>query len=238
MKTKLSMITIGLVLAVLLFIPVVSATGNGAQSGPHFNLNIIGKYNLKNADADVKTATGTHVIFCPLTRNEDVACRIYLTEGDYQVLDGNGIDGVARFQIPDPYADGADLDDATAADARYRIYVRVLGTPGGIGKITAGLCEAAEDVCISDSEGFWLSEEYLPLASHSPSNKESPNQKFVDATHVLTTINVDGHHIGLFETDPFHLGDTLGDTEYAYFWDIVNKDMKVIQMRFYPVATA
>ena len=112
MKTKLSILVIGLIIAVALMIPAVSA-GNGAQSGPHFNLNIIGSKNAKSMPDDLTGVnSGGHVIFCPLkgAAAETPACRIYLKEApegeSFMVIDKDGTDGSAQFQLPNPYPDG------------------------------------------------------------------------------------------------------------------------------------
>ncbi len=72
-----------------------AVTGNGAPNGPHFNLNIVGVKNAKTADM---TGSNGHVIFVPLNGST----RINLSEGDFQVLDANGTDGPAAFQLPNP----------------------------------------------------------------------------------------------------------------------------------------
>ena len=257
MKTKLPiLIIIGLLVAVAFFIPGVSAansaTGNGAMSGQHFTLNIIGQKNVKN----MPDGLSGHVIFCPMNKGDALACRIYLAEGaDFAVLDKDGTDGVARFMLPNPYADiEDDVTDETAADAEYRIYVRVLGKPGGSGSMKTGLCETVEngsveagDVCIDD-ENTWWSATNVTLASHNPSNKANPRQKFVDVTHELTTVDLSNYylcgstmeqkcgHVGLFDDDPFNLGENVETRDFLYFWDLVNNNMKTIQLRFYPVS--
>ena len=68
----------------------VALAGNGAPSGPHYNLNIIGVEKGKNP-----TMTGTkgHTIFVGLNKDgSKVNSRIYLTEGDFEVCDRNGFD--------------------------------------------------------------------------------------------------------------------------------------------------
>src|SRR5216684_1691818 len=71
------------------------ATGNGAPSGHHFNLNIIGVSNTKNyPTAD---GSGGNVIHVPLKGH----CNIDLTQGtNFYVLDDNCLDGTANFQLP------------------------------------------------------------------------------------------------------------------------------------------
>ena len=98
-------------------------TGNGAPSGPHYNLNIIGM--SKDKDADM-TGNSGHRIFVRLgTRRPDdpVRTRISLREGEtYQVVDANGTDGGAIFELP---------------AGSYYVWARALGSPGG-STITAG----------------------------------------------------------------------------------------------------
>jgi hypothetical protein len=73
----------------------VSETGNHAPSGAHYNLNIIGV--PKDKSADFNGGNGGR-IFVDLVGST----KIDLTEGDYDVLDANGTDGTAAFQLPNP----------------------------------------------------------------------------------------------------------------------------------------
>ncbi|HXC49790.1 MAG TPA: hypothetical protein VN634_02790 [Candidatus Limnocylindrales bacterium] len=91
--------------------------GNGAPSGSHFNLNLIGASKPKLADL---TDSQRHTIFVPLSGN----CKIGLAEGDFTVLDGNCTDGDSAFQLPNP---DADNDGSTT----YSVFARALGKPGG-----------------------------------------------------------------------------------------------------------
>jgi len=75
--------------------------GNGAPSGPHYNLNIIGVENAKEPDM---TGSNRHTIFMPLhtsgggkptsTNNQvQIEGQIWLTAGEwFEVCDGNGFD--------------------------------------------------------------------------------------------------------------------------------------------------
>src|SRR5438046_8040604 len=70
--------------------------GNGAPSGPHYNLNIIGVPKNKTADM---TGDNGHRIFVSLDGNT----KIFLAPGDFQVIDANGTDADgATFQLPNP----------------------------------------------------------------------------------------------------------------------------------------
>jgi len=71
----------------------VSTTGNGGPSGAHYNLNVIGV--PKNKSANFSGGNGGR-IFVDLSGTT----RINLTEGDFSVLDANGTDGTAAFQLP------------------------------------------------------------------------------------------------------------------------------------------
>jgi hypothetical protein len=91
--------------------------GNGAPSGPHYNLNIIGVQNPKTADM---TSTDGHSMFVPLQGS----CKINLQQGSFSVLDRNCTDGSATFQLPNP-------DPTNSGQTVYSVYARALGKPGG-----------------------------------------------------------------------------------------------------------
>lgn len=102
-----------------------AATGSGAPSGAHYNLNVIGVPKGKTADM---TGSQGRRIFVPLTGN----CKINLAQGDFQVLDANCTDnGQASFQLPNP---DPDNDGITT----YSVWARALGKPGG--KSTTTTC--------------------------------------------------------------------------------------------------
>src|SRR5216117_4021091 len=72
---------------------VRAQTGNGAPSGPHYNLNIIGVSHDKNPNMDGGSG---NVIFVALgTKNVAVTTKILLSQsaaGTFSVLDKNGTD--------------------------------------------------------------------------------------------------------------------------------------------------
>src|SRR6266566_4304425 len=76
-------------------------TGNGAPSGSHYNLNIIGVSHDKNPNMN----GNGNVIFVDLgSRTGDaVTTKILLSQaadGVFEVLDKNGTDGEASFALP------------------------------------------------------------------------------------------------------------------------------------------
>lgn len=111
--------------------------GNGAPSGSHYTLNIIG---TGDKSANLTGGSGSR-IFVPLSGS----AKINLSEGDFAVLDANGTDGTAAFRLPSPDPDG---DGVTS----YSVYARALGTPGGSSTTTT--CAYDKDgalVCSSES---------------------------------------------------------------------------------------
>lgn len=118
---------------------VQALTGNGAPSGSHYTLNIIGVPKGKTADM---TGSSGHRIFVPL----EGRAKIELARGEFQVLDGNATDGPARFQLPAPDEDG---DGVTT----YSVYARALGTPGGSAAMTTCATDptTGEEVCSTES---------------------------------------------------------------------------------------
>ncbi|MEE8409465.1 MAG: hypothetical protein V3T05_07665, partial [Myxococcota bacterium] len=99
-----------------------SATGNGSPSGSHYNLNIIGVAKDKTADM---TGNSGRRIFVALSGKS----KILLAEGEFKVLDANGTDGSAKFQLPDP-------DPENDGITTYSVFSRALGKPGGSSTMT------------------------------------------------------------------------------------------------------
>lgn len=204
----------------------MAMAGNGAPSGPHYNLNIIGMDKAKTADM---TGSHRHTIFVALGKNEAVKTNIYLTEGDFRVCDGNGFDPAydcegneigrkdgAVFQLP---ANGCWLDDCvTPSDQVYEVYARALGTPGGSGTITT--CIETEDE-FGDPITVCSTENVLLVRNAGPS-------KFKDVTKELTTIKVDLDGDGKYERYGL-----FENALWQYLWEYDNKGLRLVQLRFY-----
>lgn len=177
--------------------------GNGAPSGPHFNLNIIGVPKGKSADI---TSGGR--IFVPLTGKS----RILLSEGDFAVIDANGTDGSAAFQLPAPDADG----DGTTS---YSVFARALGKPGGSSTITT---------CASDP----VSGEEICSADSLVAVRTSGRQKFENVSRELLFIEADLDGDGTTE-----LVSLFDDALEGFLWDVDNQGLRLLQLRFYEVPT-
>jgi hypothetical protein len=190
-----------------------AATGNGAPSGAHYSLNIIGAPKAKNPDM---SGAGGNVIFVNLGTKDGAAVttKILLEQsasaGEFAVLDKNGTDGEAKFSLPAP--------------GTYTVWARALGTPGGQAKITTCVTDvtgtiADGDICSTLNEVFV---------------RGTGKSSFRNVTTALTTITLDavadadavtacgGTTVGLF--DPCLQG---------YFWQYDNNGLKLLQVRFY-----
>jgi len=198
-------IVIALVLVLAAAMPAAAQTGNGAPNGAHYNLNIIGMPKDKSADM---TNNSGHRIFVSLVGNS----KILLSEGEnYQVLDANGTDGSAAFQLPNPDPDNDGITE-------YSVWARALGKPGGSSVTTT---------CAYDELGqLWCSVYSMVLV------REKGKSTFDNVTRELLYIYVDLDGDGTAERYPL-FDEALQD----YFWNYDNNGLKLAQLRFYEVPT-
>ncbi len=188
----------------------VAQTGNGAPSGAHYSLNIVGVPRAKNPNPD--WASG-HVIFVSLgSKDVSVSTKILLSQnadGSFDVLDKNGTDGEASFSLPAP--------------GGYTVWARALGKPGGQAKITT----CAMDIVITDPAEICSTQNEVFV-------RDKGKSSFRNVTDALTTIVLDpianadavtacgGTTVSLF--DPCLQG---------FFWEYDNNGLKLLQVRFY-----
>jgi hypothetical protein len=221
-------IAIAMILAMALIVSSVAAAGgNGIDlKGQHYNLNLIGSKFVKNWEPTQDS--NSHVIFVAMGKGERVSTQIYLQkapEGEsFDVIDGNGADGYALFQLPKPYVGDPDLNDsASECLSTYQIYVRVVAGKGS-GNITTKACNdtaTGDGICTMADGTTWV---------HSDGVVDlEKNRKFQQVTHELTTVMIEGTHYGLFSEKALELYGV--DT---YFWELMNDGLKNIQIRFYP----
>ena len=227
---------LGLVLAITfaLAIPVHSQTGNGAPSGPHYDLNIIGVTNGKTPPL---TGSDRHTIFVPLVSDQggdldtlaSDAAPILLTQGPFQVCDGNAFDpafncaGVqiaklgAVFQLPCNSLTSLGLivpctSNGPESIAAYEVWARVVGTPGGNGTITTCAFDTTTSTEVCNTDQLLM--------------RNKPN-KFIDVTPTLTSLVGASGPAGI-ENYPLFAAGFQG-----FFWDYDNNGNKVLQLRFY-----
>jgi len=193
-----------LALLAIAIYPASAATGNGAPSGAHYNLNIIGVPKDKTADM---TGSSGHRIFIPLSGKTDILLR----EGDYQVIDGNGTDGSASFQLPNP-------DDGSGQLA-YSVWVRPVAGKGDI----------SFQSCFTEFEtnGVWC------YAGDLVQNLTKTN-KFTDVSRDLLQVCADTDTGAGTDLELVPLFSDLGED---YFWHVDNDGMRNVQMRFYDIST-
>ena len=195
----------------------LAQTGNGAPSGPHFNLNILGK---EECPTDPMTNGNGGVIFV-LLNGGDVATnlngklasniskvnKIFLQQSPdntFQVLDGNACDGGgALFELPNP-TNG------------YTIWARALGKPGGNATITP---------CATDTNTL----EVVCSSTNVFLMRTKGKQTFQNVTTQLTTLTFISPVTGLPVTV------SLFDPEFQnFFWNFQNDGLRLAQLRFYP----
>lgn len=180
------------------------STGNGALSGTHYQVNIIGVSNTKNVNLSGGSGARIFVALNGTTK-------INLQEGPFGVLDANGTDGTALFQLPNPDPDG---DGVTA----YSVYARALGTPGGMSTTTT---------CAYDKDGTLVcSEESMVLI------RGSGGSKFTNVSRDLLYVIADLDGDGVVEKTPL-FSDALQD----YYWNYDNNGLRNAQLRFYDTPT-
>src|SRR4030042_3061284 len=178
-------------------------TGNGAPSGSHYNLNLIGVPKDKTADM---TGSNGHVIFVKLEGGTRILLQESQSVGEYAVLDANGTDGTATFMLPNP---DADNDGNTV----YSVYARFLGKPTTeSGSITPGCTiVGGEEV---------LSVEYVTVDRVKGQSRFDNVSR--ELLYVWYDIDADG------DIDRVPLFDDRGED---YFWQYDNNGCKLVQLR-------
>jgi len=192
---------------------VTATTGNGAPSGPHYNLNIIGVDNPKKFDYNTYNQQNTsgqgHRIFVPL----DGSAKILLAEGDFSVLDANGTDGIASFQLPAPDPNNDGITD-------YSVYIRGLGKPGGTATLSSCITDGTDTYCSIQQNV------YVSLSAHGNNNK------FTNVSKQLLYVYADTSGTGKVAKIPL-----FSDPLYTYYWDYQNTGLRLAQLRFYDIPT-
>jgi hypothetical protein len=240
-------------LTIALAVPAYAQTGNGAPSGRHYNLNIIGVDKGKTSDL---AGSNRHTIFVWLGKNGTVSSKIYLTPGeDFRVCDGNATDGVAYgcdgvplsrlsgavFQLPcntnlqagtDPDGEPSTLLACEAEDPQlaYEVYARALGGPGGSAKMTTCATETVD----VDNDGTLDVE----CSTENVVFVRNPGKStFTNVTQQLTSLVV------CYDTNPDPTVEDIDCFRYALFrdefedwyWDYANSGLRLAQIRFYPI---
>jgi len=199
--------------AVLSLVAAPALAGNGAPSGSHYNLNLIGVGPKTNMPAN----SSGNVIFVSLQGNTKInLCESGTVDpcaaDGFYVLDKNGTDGTAAFALPNP-------DPTNSGTTSYSVFARALGTPGGSSVTTTCATDPStgETVC---------SQIYMTL------NRTTGKSIFTNVSKDLLYIYADINNDGTLDRVP------LFDSQLQdYFWSYDNNNLRLAQLRFYPCAT-
>ena len=245
-RTLISALAAGVALSAIAVGP--AKAGNGAPQGAHeYQLNIIGT-SEKNPNL---TGGEGHRIFVPL----DDRTKILLSEGDYAVLDANGTDGSAAFQLPAPGYDAHLVGDPGDADvtSSYSVFIRPLGKPGGWATITT--CAELLDTTFADL----LPGQYVKTLNRAEGDalcsieqvgadvltRQKGKSSFTNVTPELTSVvfrvvvDVDTNGDEVVDEDDYvdvrvPLFDDIMENEY---WEYDNSGLRLSQVRFYDCST-
>lgn len=210
-------VVVALAIAAFSFTPVTAGQGNGAPNGGHYNLNIIGVTNDKSADFG--GGNGGR-IFVPLgSRDECKSTQILLSEGPFDVIDANGTDGSAAFQLPNP---DPENDGVTS----YSVFLRVLGKPNG--KVTITTCAT------DPYDGAQVVSDLKVIEVRDSPAHGSNKFRNVSAELLYIYANVwDAQKQAYVYMRVPLFSPLLQD----YLWQYDNNGLKLCQLRFYDVST-
>ena len=249
---KLFLITLVFAISLTLGFGIALA-GNGAPSGPHYNLNIIGVDNAKSAKM---TDSKRHTIFVPLyslkkvhTNSDestvDIYTQIFLKESpdgeSFKVCDGNGFDKAydcdgevmsnkdgAVFQLPaNANWTCVEWDNANEECLDWEAdEVHYYVYARALGKPNG---KATLTTCAYDEFG-----DVVCSTDNEVFLRNKGKSKFKDVTRNLTSLcyyilDGDGEIIG-------EACDSIFSEElYEYFWNYQNEGLRLLQLRFYTV---
>jgi hypothetical protein len=199
-------------LATLMVLAVVASgvyagRGNQMPSGPHYNLNIIGSPKTK----EVGDSWG-HTLFVKLNGKT----KINMTQdedGEFYVVDRNGTDGTAEFNIAPGY---------------YNVFARALGKPI---PDTVQINASGEFFDALDGmKLIWLGMVNLTREKGKPQTVNINELFYVDVL-LCKAVEADVCVEWVEYTDTW-----VFDIEelYNYFWEYDNVGLRLMQIRFYP----
>ena len=211
----------------------VTTTGNGAPSGSHFNLNIIGV--PKDKTADMNNNDG-HRIFVQLINTTGS------TAGDIIGKNFTDISKVNTILLaPAPAGESFRVLDANATDrsgavfqlpfdvsATWTVWARALGTPGGKADMTT-----CATVTVIDPTTLVTTQEVV--CSTTLKLERTKNAKFQNVTSDLLTITLSAADATLAGCTSTTVG-LFAPCLQNYFWNYDNHGLKLLQLRFYPVS--
>jgi hypothetical protein len=217
MKKKFAILAVSaLVASCLLMSSTVLAgkdgNGNGFPSGPHYNLNILGKDETKweyNASEE-----GNNTIFVRLD-NQSLILMTPIKGTEFIVGDADAVSkegGKYKYdaELLIPYNKSNDY-------YAYDVYVRARGKPNKVVNISANITNLTDNTT-------WWDFGTVTLSHINGKGRPKPGTECINN---LFYVEVDGFTYWLFDKPGYN------ETVYQYFWDYDNKGCKLLQVRFY-----
>jgi len=212
---KLIAIVIAITMLATISGVALAGQGNDLPSGPHYNLNLIGMEKGKNDN--IGCGQG-HRIFVQLDRNDRVKTNINLVEGDFAVIDCDGTDGEATFQLPNP-------DPDNTGTTVYSVFLRLRGKPGGdIIMQTCGTYVTVEGLYCSDLKVVEVRE-----TGHGKNKFNNVSAELLYIYAWVCTEKVAGECVNW----EYMRVPLFADEWEGFFWDYDNNGVRIVQLRFY-----
>ncbi len=207
----LAVVAAALATSTLLAPVALAGNGNGAPSGPHFDLNIHGV-----AKGQGFNGNNQNEIFVPLYGKCDISL-LQATTYDFGVLNPDCVNNPpAEFELPAPCAISSTTGLCTSTTTVYSVWDRALAKPGGSSSTTT---------CAYDSTGTLVCS---INAFVSVATRKSGKSSFADVSGDLLflTVCVNGKSVSY----------PLFSQNYDdYFWSYDNQGLRLLQLRFYQV---
>ena len=144
--------------------------------------------------------------------------RINLGEGAFDILDANGTDGTAAFQLPDPDPDGD-------GETWYGVYIRLKGKPnGGMNITTCATADWDNDPTTPTEELCSLEVKVLVRGTGKP--------RVENVSRELLTLCVDTDGDLRCDERVFLFDDRAED----YLWSVDNFGLRNAEVRFLEIA--
>jgi hypothetical protein len=216
----------------------VNTTGNGAPSGSHYNLNIIGVPKDKTATL---TNNDGHRIFVQLVGG-DPAGGVTGISGTF-LKDLNKVNKI--FLEPAPLGQSFLVLDANATDSNgalfqlpsdvattWTVWARALGKPGGHADMTT--CATVNVTVVDPVTGIsTILPEVLCSLDTTLSLTRTKNAKFQNVTSNLLSVTLSTTQLGL-TLCPTATVALFDPCLQNFFWNYDNNGLKLLQLRFYP----
>ena len=213
-----------------------AAPGKGGNSGvggvgpDGYKLQLIGIDKDDDQFSNDETNNSKN-IFVKLWGNT----RILLSPGEFNVIDWDGTDGVAAFQLPDPGECDVDNTNSTAfedCDLVYGVYMRVLGSP----HLAEGYSMTTCATELEDQNNNTTTEEVCSVESVDldSANGKGKKSKWTNVSQELLTMCIDTDVTD--GTDSCDLRVELFDDRFVEFlWDTNANGHKLAQLLFKPI---